>query len=485
MPPLLALLLCTVFVVVLLRLERRVSPDVSPALWIPTLWMLMIGSRPLAMWFDVKGDNESGSALDRFVLTGLTVAAMLVLARRKRNLTEILRQHKWLLVLLAYMLASTLWSDFTSIALRRWAREVIVLVMALLIVSEANPHQALASLLRRSAYVLIPFSLSLIKYYPALGRQYGRWSGVEMWTGVTGQKNMLGRLCIISIFFLLWALCQRWPERPGTGGRFQTWADVSVILIALYLLKGADSSTSLATLVVGTTTFLVLRLFRKLKLLVPHGGLLALSVFLIGFGTSAPFLGGSTVATFSTALNRDVTLTGRTEVWAAVLPAIQQQPLLGYGFGSFWTDARRELYEIPTAHNGYLDILLELGAVGLAFYTVWLLSCARQLHRALAQDYNWASLAICFLIMGLVYNATESALNTLTEHMTAAVVLTSFVVPACLGQKCTSNARVRDTRNALFPRPGGHGNHVDTGCDHVDRVGGTVSDTGVCPYKPH
>jgi exopolysaccharide production protein ExoQ len=429
MPPPLTLLLCTAFVLFLLRLESRVSRGLSTALWIPTVWILMIASRSLGAWFGMTGDNESGSSLDRLVLSGLTVAGIVMLARRRFNWSGALRRHRWLLALLAYMFVSTLWSDNTLVALKRCVREVIVVVMALVTMSEADPRQALASLLRRSAYVLVPFSLVLIKYYPTLGRQYGRWSGVEMWSGVAGQKNMLGRLCMISVLFLLWSLHQRWRNRAAVGGRYQGWADVSVILTALYLLKGADSSTSLATLIVGVATFLGLRLFRKLKLMVPQVGLLALVIVLLGFGVSAPFLGGSNVAAFSSSLGRDATLTGRTEVWAALLPVLKQQLLLGYGFGSFWTDARRELYDIPTAHSGYLDILLELGAVGLALYTVWLLSCARQLHRALAQDYDWASIAICFLIMCLVYNVTESALNSLTEHMTAVVVLASLVVP--------------------------------------------------------
>jgi exopolysaccharide production protein ExoQ len=428
MPPTLAFLLCTAFVLFLLWLERRASRGVSLGLWIPTLWMLMIASRPLGNWFGVMGDNESGSALDRWVLTGLSVAAIVVLARRRFDWAGTLRRHKSLLALLAYMFASTLWSDITFIALRRWAREVIVVPMALFVMSEADPRQALASLFRRSAYVLIPFSLVLIKYYPALGRPYNRYSGIEMWTGVTVAKNGLGRLCMISVFFLLWALYRRWRERPPEGWRYQGWADVCVILIALCLLKGADSATSLATLVLGAAAFLGLRLFRKLKIMVPQAGLLTLLAVLIGLGASAPFLGGSNVVIFSASLGRNNTLTGRTDVWAAVLPAMKQQPLLGYGFGSFWTDARRELYDIPTAHNGYLDILLELGEVGLAFYVVWLLSCARQLHRALAQDYDWASLAICFLLMTLIYNTTESALNSLVEHMTAVVVLASLVV---------------------------------------------------------
>jgi len=429
MPPSLAMVLCTAFVQFLLLLEWRISRGVSKTLWIPTLWMLMIASRSLGEWFSITGQNDSGNWMDQVVLSSLSVAGIVVLARRRFDWSGTLRRHRWLLALLAYMFVSTLWSDITFVALKRWVREVIVFIMALVTMSEANPRQALASLLRRSAYVLIPYSLVLIKYYPALGRQYGRWSGIEMWTGVTSQKNGLGRLCMISVFFLVWTLYQRRRERPPVGWRYQAWADVSIILIALYLLNGANSSTSLATLVVGVATFLGLRCLRKLKIKVPQAGLLVLVVFFIGFGASAPFLGGSNVAAFSSSLGRDDTLTGRTEVWAAVLPATKQQPLLGYGFGSFWTDARREFYEIPTAHNGYLDILLELGVVGLAFYTVWLLSCARHLHRALAQDYDWASLAICFLLMGLVYNATESALNSLTEHMTTVMVLASLAVP--------------------------------------------------------
>ena len=452
MPPSLALLLCTAFVLVLLGLERRGARSVSATMWIPTVWMLIAASRPLATWFvgpgRVTGDNESGSSLDRWVLTGLAVAAILVLVRRRFDWWSSLRGQKWLLAVLAYMFLSTFWSAITLIALKRWTREVIVLVMAMVIVSEVNPRQSLASLLRRCAYVLIPFSVVLIKYYPVLGRQYAKYSGIEMWTGVTGQKNELGRLCMISIFFLLWTFYQTRRERTTMGARYHRWGDISVILIGLYLLIGSSSATSLATLVLGVVTFVGLRWFQKLRLRVPQPCLLALVVFLVAYGVSVPFLRGPDVAAFSSALGRDDTLTGRTEVWAAILPARTQQPLLGYGFGSFWTDARRQLYDIPTAHNGYLDILLELGEAGLAFYTAWLLSCARQLHRALVLDYEWASLGICLLLMSLIYNVTESALNSLTEYMTAMVVLASVVVPARFGSRSVSALPVRLSLNA-------------------------------------
>lgn len=432
MPPLLALLACSAFVVLLLRLERQETPSVSLAVWIPTLWMLAIASKSLAIWFGMAGNNESGSLPDRLLLTGLTVAALVVLVRRRYDWSGALRRHGWLLALLAYMLVSTLWSDITFVSLKRWVRDGIVVIMALVVMSEHNPREALGSLLRRSAYILIPFSLLLIKYYPTLGVDYARWSGMQMWVGVTVQKNTLGRLCLISAFFLLWSLYRRWRERAPAAARYQGWADASVLFIALYLLKGdegAYSATSLGTIAVGIVSFVGLTSLRRLKIPIPKFGLLGLVVFLIAFGAAAPFLGGSNVATFSSTFGRTETLTGRTETWAALVPVVMRHPLLGSGFGSFWTTTRRDFYQMSHGHNGYLDILLELGGVGLAIYIGWLLSCARKLHRALAEDYEWASLAICLLVMALVYNVTESALSSLAEQMTAVVALASLVVP--------------------------------------------------------
>jgi exopolysaccharide production protein ExoQ len=432
---LLALLTCTGFVLFLLWIEWRASRDISRTVWIPTLWFMVMSSRPLGIWFQsgdihLSGGNEAGSPMDRWTFTALAILAIIVFVSRRFDWRVSLRRHKWLVALLVYMFVSTLWSDFTSIALRRWVREAIVLVMAFCLMSERNPRQALAAVLRRTAYVLVPFSLMLIKYYPALGRAYGKFSGIEMWTGVTGQKNELGRMCMISVLFLLFALYVRWRERPrGRRLRDQAWADIGILFLAMFLLVASDSSTSKTSFILGAACFFGLQLFRRLKWTVPQTGLLVLCTVLIAFGVSTPFLGGTNLAGFTSKLGRDATLTGRTGVWADVIPAFEKHPVLGYGLGSFWTDERRKIYDIPTAHNGYLDILLELGEVGLAFYAVWLLSCTRYLHRALSHDYDWACLAICLLLVGLVYNVTESALDSFTEEMTTVVALAILVAP--------------------------------------------------------
>lgn len=431
MPRQLALLLCTAFVLYLLRLERRQSAGVSAASWIPTLWMLAIASKPLGIWFSSAGDAESGSVLDRLFLLGLAAASVAVLAARHFDWAGALRRHGWLVLLMAFMFGSTLWSEIPGIAFRRWIRAVIVLPMAMVVLSEAEPRKAFESLLRRTAYILIPFSLMLIKYYPRLGVEYARWSGNQMWVGVTLHKNTLGRLCVVVAFFLAWVLYRRWRARRSATQAYPWWAEGLVLAVTLYVLRGAEnafSATSVGTLAFGVTFVLAILRLRKLRFAVPRAVLLGFAVFLFGFGAASPFLGGSNLAGFTSSFGRTETLTGRTDTWAELTPVVAGQPLLGEGFGSFWTTQRRDYYRMSHGHNGYLDILLELGAVGLALNAIWLLSCSWRLAGNLADGDGWGALALGYLMMALVYNYTESSLNDPTELFTAIVIFASLVV---------------------------------------------------------
>jgi O-antigen ligase len=424
--------LCTGFVLCLLYLERRHSQGVSAANWIPTLWMIAVSGKPVGTWLGIAGTAETGSAPDRLVLTGLCVAGVITLILRRFKWGGALKQHWWLVLLLAYMFLSTLWSDITLIALKRCLRQSIVVIMALVVMSERNPRQAFESIVRRTAYVLIPYSLLLIKYYQQLGVQYTPYSGVQMWVGATVHKNTLGRLCVISAFFLLWELYRRWRHESPAVGKYQTMADVSVLAIAVHLLRGADgvySATSVGTMGLGTAVFAGLLRLRRARRTLPQPVLVGMILFLFAFGTSAPFLGGSNIAVFSSSFGRNETLTGRTDTWTELVPVVKQQPMLGCGVGSFWTTARKDFYQMDHGHNGFLDVLLELGVVGLGLNLIWLLSCARHLHRALAEDYLWGSLGICLLLMLVVYNTTESVLGDLSTQLTAMVVLAAFAVP--------------------------------------------------------
>ena len=71
MPPTIALIAGIVFIAWLLRIERQRNPAASHALWLPTLWLFIAGSRAVGLWFNptgAAGNIAEGSAYDRFVL---------------------------------------------------------------------------------------------------------------------------------------------------------------------------------------------------------------------------------------------------------------------------------------------------------------------------------------------------------------------------------------------------------------------------------
>jgi O-antigen ligase len=450
MPPALALILCTAFVAYLLLQEHRFAPEVSPGLWLPTLWMLYSFSKPLASWFDAGGESmESGSPLDRNFLLLMFIACISLLNRRGCNPVRAIARQPWLLGIILYMLASVLWSDIPFISLKRWIREALAVLVALIVATDINPRGALFALLRRSVYTLIPYSVLLIKYYPSLGVQYGRWSGKQMWVGVASQKNGLGLLCLVSAFFLIWSLVRE-PKGPRLAGwNRSNSADVLVLLLCGWLLKsdeGAYSATSLASLAAGFALFGTLLFFESHHWRIPAPAVAAGLAAAFAVGASVPFLGVPHMSAAASALGRDETLTGRTDIWNGLMQEVSEHPLLGWGVGGFWTTDKAELHSENSAHSGYLETLLNLGLVGLALFAAYLLSCSLSAVRFLRSDFAYATLWLCCLLMTILHNTSESSLPSFTYPLTALLLVLS-VIPRAGGIAATQTIIVpRATR---------------------------------------
>jgi len=431
LPPILALILCSVFVLFLLRLEHKQSPHMTLALWIPTIWMLYIGSKPLSIWFPSSGgDLDSGSPLDRTFLIAIMCVALFILIQRRFDWSRAIKENAWLIVLIVFMLASVLWSNIPDISFRRWIREFQAILMAFAVLSEPSPRQAMESILRRTTYILIPFSVLLIKYFPTYGVMYATWSGGQMWTGVTLHKNSLGRLCIIAIFFLFWSLIRRWQGHDKPVWKYQTHTEIFILVIALWLLGGPErnlfnSATSVYALISGLLFYGGLYILKKFGKNLRLSTLATIVLIIIIYGIFSVFTGGSSVNVFASTAGRSATLTGRTEIWAALLPAAMQKPIVGSGFGGFWTSRTRDLFQISEAHNGYLEVLLGLGFVGILLVSLFLLSCCQKAQREILTNFDWGVLCICYIIMAVVHNIGESSIDTLTTQMMAIVLFLS------------------------------------------------------------
>ena len=117
-------------------------------------------------------------------------------------------------------------------------------------------------------------------------------------------------------------------------------------------------------------------------------------------------------------MGRDPTLTGRTAIWNLVL-GMTANPLFGTGFESFWLGSRLQTmwsiywWHPNEAHNGYIEIFLDLGWVGVALLAVLLLSGFRNTFTAVRQQAEAGGLLLAYLVVVLIYNLTESAFREL------------------------------------------------------------------------
>ena len=364
---------------------------------------------------------ESGSPMDRAFLSGILCLGLLILAKRQFNWSNAIKENIWLMLLLGYMLISIFWSDMPFISFKRWIRQLIAVVMAFMVATEPEPRQALQSVFRRTIYVLIPFSYILIHYFPEYGRMYGHWSGALSWTGAAMQKNGLGRLCLFAAFFLIWTFIRKWQGRDIPAVRYQTYIEAFILILTFWLLGGPQhsfsySATTNIAFIVGLSALIGLFWMKRRGTVLGPKTLIVIIAFIIVYGTVTPRIGGLSLLDVSSTFGRNETLTGRTVIWSRLVPLAMARPLLGYGFGGFWTTKMRELTS-SHAHNGYLDVVLNLGFFGLLLFAIFLLSCSRKAQRVMTQDFDWGALLICFLLMLVVHNITETSMAAFTSHL--------------------------------------------------------------------
>ena len=131
---------------------------------------------------------------------------------------------------------------------------------------------------------------------------------------------------------------------------------------------------------------------------------------------SVLFLGVSSGAL--EAIGRNSTLTGRTDVWKLVL-RFAENPLVGAGYESFWMGKRLEEITringgINQAHNGYIEVYLNLGWVGVSLLAVLLFTGYRKVVLGFRRDPEVCRIMLAYFLVAIVYNFTEGAFKMMS-----------------------------------------------------------------------
>jgi Lipid A core - O-antigen ligase and related enzymes len=392
----------------LIRKDIREREGVSHAIWLPTLWAFVLLSRPLSMWLNFGGGESSleGSPLDRLFYFGIILASIAIVARRNVSFGKVFAENWPITLFYLYFLMSVTWAPESFVSFKRWFKEVGNIFVALVILSEANPQQAIRAVFVRCAFLLLPLSIIFLRYFPELGRRYLRGGGLEV-IGVTTQKNSLGVLVLICGLVLIWD----WFERTKPGAKPRTKLDrylpFLLLSIGVYLLYLCDSKTSWLCLIIGGGMLAASRLpiFRQR---VSALGFLFIAGIISFFVLDSVF---EIKAAFLALLGRDATLTGRTDVWRELL-ALKTDPMIGTGFCMIWSDynllSRLPDYVGKSAHNGYLEIYIDGGYIGLCFLGLMLLGIALKIRRHLTTADDYALFRFATFIAMIIGNLSES-----------------------------------------------------------------------------
>src|SRR6266550_115122 len=418
LPPSVASCLTVAFIVFLFRRDIREKADVSGALWLPLIWLIISCSRGLSLWLNIFGIQvsgatsvEEGSPLDAWFFLILIAMGLYVLSKRGVRLSEIVSNNQWLTIFLLYCLISIIWSDFPFVALKRWIKILGHPIMALIVLTEPNPKEAVIRLIKRCAYVVVPVSILFIKYYPELGRAFEPWSGLAINTGITTDKNALGADCLILGFFFFWYLLQTWKTERDTWRRNELWLIAGFLIGIWWLFSQAHSATSVTSLFIAILVVVFVGIRSIDKRFIGTYMLAALVLLIIAeltFGISGRFSEG---------LGRGSGLSGRTLLWTELLK-LDTNPILGTGFESFWLGKRPEklegiFYYIPNqAHNGYLETYLTLGLIGVFLLLGLFVATFRKIRLELFRNFEWGRYRLGFLVAVILYNWTEAGFKT-------------------------------------------------------------------------
>jgi len=420
-----ALLVFGIGIAGLFFLDRDKSVRPSKALWLPVIWLWIVGSRPASMWLGMGAETAdtldatlNGSPMDAAVFAVLLAIGVIVLIYRKKRTSAYLAVSGPIVFYFLYCLSSVLWSPFPEPSFKRWTKAIGDLVMVLVILTDAQPIAAIQRVYSRVGFVLFPLSVMMIRYTD-IGRGYDP-DGTPENVGVTTNKNSLGLILFVILLGVLWNVRSLVVHKDEPHRVRRLVAQCTLLAFGLALLQMAHSATSVICFILGAGLMFATSLdFIKKR---PRR-VLALSLGVVLVGGLGLLLGGGSA--ISESLGRGGGLSGRTDIWAAAIAAAGN-PVIGTGFESFWNANAtkvnqtlqlwgfRDLHNINSAHNGYLQIYLDLGMVGLCMVVFILISGYRYASKAFQYNAEFGSLMLACIATGTFYSITEVGFRILT-----------------------------------------------------------------------
>jgi len=391
--------------------------------------------------------SDVGRMVDRAVTYTIFLLMLLISAPFMRSILREVRGQALLVLLIAFTIASTLWSVAPSVSFIRSVSLVPPTLFGVFLALRFDTRDLLHIVLR-SLRLCFLLSLALVLVVPSIGISAPPHD--EAWRGIFAHRNTLGMMCYINFVVIAALASERRAWRSPV-----LYMDAALTVLLLY---GSGSKTPVLVIVTILAMLTLLYSIRRSAVLfVPHALLVFASatMLILNFEALLQLIG------------REPTLSGRALLWQTIWLAIQNKFLLGYGFDAFWANTMGPVQYVwqtigwqPTeAHSLYLDVWLSLGVVGLsivvlvlgqAFIRVWL----RARHLPLMTAVWTTSWTSSIIMVGFV----ESYLLSPTL-VTWPLLVATLVMARQNGTRSTDSRAARRKAHPNPPAASGPGEH--------------------------
>jgi exopolysaccharide production protein ExoQ len=410
------------------------------------IWLIFYQNLPsnLSGYAGVGEGAAFGAAnqLDRFIkLFMIAVSSYLIVVRWQlvRNLLKVM--NPGLLGFFVLAPVSVLWSISPGDTVLRFISLAAMLLVCFACTLVSWHPRRFQQVLLPPVMLIFLASLAIGAVEPNWVIEYGDDIALKnSWHGVTHGKNEFGMLSGFGVL-----LCAHgWFSREGRTGWYMAGTAIAFLCLSL-----SRSNTSMfATVLALVCMFLLIRskiVARSFTATLAYGVSILILVYEMIIQGLIPGV-DVLLAPIMGLTGKDTTFSARTTIWMVVKQHIALSPYIGSGFGAYWIGALPEspsyiflsiMYLYPTeSHNGYLEVVNDLGYLGLGVVLVFLYFYVRQSLQLMRTDRSQGALFLALLFLEMVVNMSESdwfsRSNTFTMLALASVCLSRGLFDAKL-----------------------------------------------------
>jgi O-antigen ligase len=432
---------------------RAAAPDMRGSL-IATLmvWVLIVSLAVPIQYFsgdmDLAGDTMGlPHPLARALKLGLLgLSIVFVLWRSRLAIAAVRSANPFFWVFMALVPASALWSADPEATLNRYVSLLSIVAVCLAFTLLGWNRTRFQDVLRPLVTALLIGSIIFEMLYPQYAIEVGEGTLKNSWRGLTAQKNQFGMLSSFGVLFWLHA----WFNKEKAW-----WVAVPCIGLAFSCVLFSRSSMSLmATCLSMLFMCLAMVTPANLRRFMPYI-VSAFAVLVVVYALAVlNIIPGTTLLLNPIAelTGKDTTFSKRAVIWDIIKEHIQLAPVLGSGYGAYWTGpvptspsytflTRMEGFYPTQSHNGYLEIVNDLGFVGLICLLGYLVFWVYQSLQLLKFDRGQAMLFLALFFQQALTNLGESTWLAINSAFAIAVAtLATFSISRALLEQRLRNA---------------------------------------------